>query len=166
MPRFLDTTGKTTLGIGICARCKLKFSLTDLFDDPNAPGLKVCKYDRDALDPYRLPMRSVDEIVLPFARPDEALGIGPQPLQPPLQFDGVTQLNPSTPWAPTTFYVRGAEVTPINPVGFAAAGQQIFVFVCITPGISGAVAPAWPTSTGVTVHDGAVVWSCLGLYLP
>lgn len=73
MSRFLNTTGKATLGIGICARCQRKFSLLDLVDDPNAEGLKVCARDRDDLDPYRLPLREPDNIQLDFVRPDEPL---------------------------------------------------------------------------------------------
>ena len=73
MPKFLDTRGKTTLGIGICDRCKKKFSLTELFSDPNSPGLRVCRKDKDQFDPWRLPARQPDNIVLPFVRPDDPL---------------------------------------------------------------------------------------------
>jgi hypothetical protein len=51
MPRYLNTSGNATLGIGICDRCKMKFPLTELFSDPNAPGLKVCRKDVDEFDP-------------------------------------------------------------------------------------------------------------------
>jgi hypothetical protein len=71
VPLFLDTTGNPTLGIGICARCSRKMPLHELLDDPNIPGLKVCKEDRDQYDPYRLPARETENIVLPFVRPDE-----------------------------------------------------------------------------------------------
>ena len=71
--KFLDTTGRDVLGIGICARCQRKFPLLELLEDPNAPGLRVCKADQDNLDPYRLPMREPDPITLPFVRPDEPL---------------------------------------------------------------------------------------------
>lgn len=57
MPVYLSTRGKTTLGIGICGRCSRKFSLDDLYPDPNYPGLRVCKDDIDEYDPYRLPAR-------------------------------------------------------------------------------------------------------------
>lgn len=73
MPTFLDTRGNTTLGIGICDRCKRKFPLGELNPDPNSPGLRVCKADTDQYDPWRLPAREPDRIVLPFVRPDEAL---------------------------------------------------------------------------------------------
>lgn len=73
MPLFLDTTGRTTLGIGICGRCSRKFPLEDLHPDPNSPGLKVCLEDLDDYDPYRLPPRQPDQITLPFVRPDVPL---------------------------------------------------------------------------------------------
>ncbi len=73
MPIWLDPTGKTTYGIGICARCSRKMSLDDLYDDPNTPGLKVCLVDRDELDPWRLPPRPLERISLRFTRPDVPL---------------------------------------------------------------------------------------------
>lgn len=73
MPLFLNPRGKATYGEGICARCDLKFSLQELFDDPNYPGLKVCRKDMDQYDPYRLPPREPDPISLPFTRPDVPL---------------------------------------------------------------------------------------------
>lgn len=77
MPVYLSTRGKTTLGIGICGRCSRKFSLDDLHSDPNAPGLMVCDADRDEYDPYRLPARQPDNIVLRFTRPDTPIGTDP-----------------------------------------------------------------------------------------
>jgi hypothetical protein len=77
MSVFLDTRGRSTLGIGICARCSRKMSLDDLYSDPNAPGLRVCKVDLDVLDPYRLPARQPDRIVLPFVRPDVSIATAP-----------------------------------------------------------------------------------------
>ena len=44
---YLNTLGRSTLAIGICGRCSRKFSLDDLYSDPNYPGLKVCLEDRD-----------------------------------------------------------------------------------------------------------------------
>lgn len=77
MSIYLDTRGKSVLGIGICDRCSRKFSLTELFSDPNSPGLRVCREDLDQLDPYRLPARQPDNIVLPFVRPDAPIGTDP-----------------------------------------------------------------------------------------
>ena len=70
MPKFLDTTGNSTLGIAICARCSRKMPLEELYSDPNSPNLMVCKDDLDQYDPYRLAPRPADKIVLPFVRPD------------------------------------------------------------------------------------------------
>lgn len=73
MSRFLNTKGRSTLAIGICARCQRKFSLEDLMDDGNSEGLKVCQDDYDNIDPYRLPLREADNTQVEFARPDEPL---------------------------------------------------------------------------------------------
>lgn len=75
MPLFLNTRGRSTLGIGICGRCSRKMSLDDLRPDPNAPGIMVCEADRDQLDPYRLPARQTESIDLPFRRPDVPLTV-------------------------------------------------------------------------------------------
>ena len=73
MPRFINTTGNPTLGLGICGRCSRKLPIHQLYDDPNVPMLKVCEKDRDQYDPYRLPARETENITLPFVRPDEEL---------------------------------------------------------------------------------------------
>lgn len=77
MSIYLDTRGRSTLGIGLCARCSRKMSLDQLFSDPNSPGLRVCSEDLDELDPYRLPPRQPDQITLPFVRPDLPLSTNP-----------------------------------------------------------------------------------------
>lgn len=73
MPIFIDPSGETSYGIGICARCSKKMKLEDLYDDPNAPGLKVCIDDLDDYDPYRLAARPTEEINLIYVRPDRPL---------------------------------------------------------------------------------------------
>lgn len=70
MPRFLNVSGNSTYGIGLCARCSRKFPLGELMPDPNSPNLMVCKKDMDKYDPYRLAPRVPDKIILPFNRPD------------------------------------------------------------------------------------------------
>ena len=70
MSIFLDPTGRTTYGIGLCGRCSIKMSLEELYPDPNSPGLMVCSKDLDNLDPYRLPARQTENITLKFTRPD------------------------------------------------------------------------------------------------
>ena len=77
MPRFLDTRGNPTLGIGICARCSRKMPLHELHSDPNAPGLMVCVEDLDQYDPYRLAPRETENIALRYPRPDVPLYPGP-----------------------------------------------------------------------------------------
>lgn len=74
---YLDTRGRSTLGIGICGRCSRKMSLDDLYSDPNYPGLMVCLEDRDEYDPYRLPARQPEVISLRFARPDASIATDP-----------------------------------------------------------------------------------------
>ena len=80
MSIWLDTRGLSVIGIGLCARCSRKMSLTELFSDPNSPGLRVCREDLDQLDPYRLPPRQPDNITLPFVRPDAPLNTDPSGL--------------------------------------------------------------------------------------
>lgn len=75
MPRFLNTSGKATLGIGICDRCKMKFPLDELFSDPNSPGLKVCRKDVDDFDPWRKSARQAEPVNLRFVRPDESVSL-------------------------------------------------------------------------------------------
>lgn len=77
MPLYLDTRGRSTLGIGLCARCSRKMSLDDLHSDPNFPGLMVCVADLDEFDPYRLPARQTEDITLRFVRPDESIATDP-----------------------------------------------------------------------------------------
>jgi hypothetical protein len=74
---YLDPTGQSTYGIGLCARCSRKMFLSDLSPDPNYPGLMVCEKDRDDYDPYRLAPRQPDKIVLPFVRPDTPINTRP-----------------------------------------------------------------------------------------
>jgi hypothetical protein len=85
---YLDTSGNTSLAIGICGRCSRKFPIGELHPDPNYPGLLVCEADRDVFDPYRLPARQPENIALRYARPDTPL------------YEG----GPSTAPAPTPVY--------------------------------------------------------------
>lgn len=73
MSIWLDPTGKSTYGIAICGRCSRKMSLDDLYPDPNAPGLMVCRKDLDVFDPWRLPPRQTEDITLRNPRPDVPL---------------------------------------------------------------------------------------------
>ena len=81
MPRFLDTTGLTSIAIGVCDRCKMKRVFTSLGPDTNFPGLRVCEENcRDQLDPYRLPARKTERINLRFPRPDVSVATTPNGL--------------------------------------------------------------------------------------
>lgn len=164
MPLFLDTRGRGTLGIGICGRCSQKMSLEDLFPDPNAPGLRVCRDDLDMLDPWRLPPRPADNITLRFPRPDVQLfPFGPTPVYPQ-PIEGISQIQPTNPWLPNTYYAEGASVSPLNGNSPAVNGPQ-YEYVASVSGTSGLLPPAWPQGTGTTVVDGTVTWFCVGLFL-
>jgi hypothetical protein len=71
-----DPTGRPYSAVGICDRCNFRFFLDELIADGNSPGLRVCRECWDELDPYRLPARQPDNIVLPFVRPDVPLAPG------------------------------------------------------------------------------------------
>jgi hypothetical protein len=73
MSLWLDTTGLSSLAIGICGRCSKKFPILELFPDPNSPGLRVCSDDLDVLDPWRLPARQTEDITVTHPRPDSSL---------------------------------------------------------------------------------------------
>jgi hypothetical protein len=82
MPRFIDTTGNSSLAIFICARCKMKRPITEQIPDPNFPGLKVCTHGcADELDPYRRPARQTERITLRFPRPDTNIATNPNAIQ-------------------------------------------------------------------------------------
>jgi hypothetical protein len=83
MPRFIDPTGESTYGIGICGRCSRKFKLAELHPDPNFPALMVCDVDTDDYDPYRLAAKPEDQVVLPFVRPDTPINTNPSGLITP-----------------------------------------------------------------------------------
>lgn len=72
-----DPTGWPWYAVGICDRCNRRFPLHELIQDGNLPGLRVCKDDWDTLDPYRLPPRQPDNLVLPFVRPDVPIALQP-----------------------------------------------------------------------------------------
>lgn len=102
MSHYLDTRGLSSLAIGICGRCSLKFPVVDLMEDPNSPGLKVCRYDVDDYDPYRLPPRETESITLEFVRPDDPV-VG-------------AAVAPGTPGWPTNSFPggQGAAQLPTN----------------------------------------------------
>ena len=50
---------------------------TELYPDPNFPGMRVCKEDLDQFDPWRLPALQTENIALRFPRPDQDIATGP-----------------------------------------------------------------------------------------
>lgn len=72
---FLDTTGKSSLGIGICDRCKRKFPIGELRPDRDSPGLLVCRDDNDELDRYKLPPRQPEDVTLRQIRLDTDIAV-------------------------------------------------------------------------------------------
>lgn len=73
MSLYLDTRGKASAAVAICARCHFKKPLSDLIADPNANGLRVCGTCADEFDPWRLPARKTEDIALQYPRPEEPL---------------------------------------------------------------------------------------------
>lgn len=80
MPIYLDTRGNSVLSVAICDRCSRKFAYTELYPDPNFPGMRVCKEDLDQFDPWRLPARQTENISLRFPRPDVSIALQPNHL--------------------------------------------------------------------------------------
>lgn len=61
------------IAFAVCDRCHLKRPYTVLISDPNFHGLRVCGDKRgcwDNFDPYRLPPRQTEAIVMRYPRPD------------------------------------------------------------------------------------------------
>jgi len=76
MPRFLETTGMSSLSIGICDRCKFKYPYSELRPDGNIPAIRVCGNGcSDEFDPYRLAPRPTERISLRFPRPDTDVSV-------------------------------------------------------------------------------------------
>jgi hypothetical protein len=73
MPLFIDTRGNASAAIAICDRCSFKFPVGELSADRNDPGLRVCEKCNDVKDPWRLPPRRPDNILVKYPRPDVPL---------------------------------------------------------------------------------------------
>jgi hypothetical protein len=73
MPLYLDTRGNAQVAVALCDRCRKKFPIGELMADGDAPGLRVCRKDRDNFDPWRLPARRTENIALQYPRPEEPL---------------------------------------------------------------------------------------------
>lgn len=191
MPLYLDTLGETDVAIAICARCSCKYPHAQLVQDPNYPGLRVCRDGcQDEFDPYRLPARSADQIALEWTRPDLNLAPGPMnvpvsPITAVLGDMGTTAISAQPgcrdielssaasvvqvpqPWGPNQFYSVGAVVTPGAEYGPAVSGTNPQkTFLCVMPGLSGPTAPQWDEATGAITNDNAVIWLTDGILLP
>jgi hypothetical protein len=71
MSIWLDTIGNSVLSIAICDRCKMKRAYSNIGQDRNLPGLRVCNEGcNDERDPWRLPARQPEKITIRFPRPD------------------------------------------------------------------------------------------------
>jgi hypothetical protein len=76
MSLYISTRGLSTAAVGVCDRCKMKRPLSFFVSDGDAPGLRVCPDGcSDALDPYKLPARRAERIILQYPRPDEDLSV-------------------------------------------------------------------------------------------
>jgi hypothetical protein len=51
--------------------------------DPNFPGMRVCKDDKDNFDPWRLPALQTENIALRFPRPDVSVALSPSQIMYP-----------------------------------------------------------------------------------
>lgn len=73
MSLYIKVAASGSVAVGICDRCKFKFSLNDLNSDPDYPGLRVCEKCADLPDPYRLPSRAPEDITIQYPRPESPL---------------------------------------------------------------------------------------------
>ena len=165
MPKFLDTRGRSSLGIGICARCSVKYPIDELSPDPNSPGLLVCPDGcKDDFDPWRLSPRETEDMSLPYVRPDTNIATqGPSPVYAN-QIGGISSVLFTVPWTRNTSYLLGASVTPLS-VDLDTTTLPQLQMIALNAGVSGAVAPVWPIKAGGRVIDGTVLWQCVGIYV-
>ena len=59
-------------------------------------------------------------------------------------------------WAATTAYVLNTTSVTSSIIPTVENGRH---YICTTAGTSGSTEPTWPSTTGVTVNDGTVVWT-------
>jgi hypothetical protein len=147
MPVYLDTRGNSVLSVAICDRCSRKFAYTELYPDPNFPGMRVCKQDLDNFDPWRLPARQTENISLRFPRPDVSVALPNNLIN--------TQGNPNTTVQYDNLYIDGA------PYGQAGAPGDLDLnskFVAYPPPLNPLIYSISPTSgplaggTSVTIN--------------
>ena len=139
MSVYLDNRGNSVLSVAICDRCNRKFAYVDLMPDPNFPGMRVCKEDKDNFDPWRLPALQTENIALRFPRPDQNVAIGP--------VGGnqlVTNGNPNEPQQYDSFFIDG------TPYGIAGAPGDI----SLNGGVDPLIVAQYPTITAVSPNNG------------
>jgi hypothetical protein len=86
MPLFLDTRNNASCAIAICDRCSKKYPIGELSADGNTPGLRVCEGCNDVKDPWRLPPRRPDNIVVKYPRPDVEIVVPITDIPTPLEY--------------------------------------------------------------------------------
>jgi hypothetical protein len=108
--------------------------------DPNFPGMRVCKDDKDNFDPWRLPALQTENIALRFPRPDVSIALTPTEILLP---GGFTE-------GPDSIFIQG---TP--PVGGASgdlsyANNSPYSTMSLNP-VLGAINPNTGPHTGGTL---------------
>lgn len=136
MSVYLDTRGNSVLSVAICDRCNRKFPYVDLMPDPNFPGMRVCKDDKDNYDPWRLPARQTENITLRFPRPDVSIAIENNLLD--------TEGNPNNFIQYDNFFIEG---TPYGEAGAPGDINLASKFINLPSSLA-------PTITNVTPITG------------
>jgi hypothetical protein len=116
---------------------------------------------------YKTVQTAVNQIVV-MARDEQFVGAethSTMPYSDPRELSRLwTRLDfycwgqPSTlpSWAPSTVT---ALLAPLSPTTINQNGNW---FQCSTNGTTGLTEPVWPSTVGLTVTDGSVVWTCMG----
>lgn len=140
MPIYLDTRGNTILSVAVCDRCRKKFAYTELYPDPNFPGMRVCKDDLDNFDPWRLPARQTENIALRFPRPDTNIALTANQL---LTENGFTNGN--------SIFIEGVPTTYANSQGDLNTASNIAAVSNLVPSITSISPNIGPVAGGNTV---------------
>ena len=144
MPVYLDTRGNSVLSVAVCDRCNRKFAYTDLMPDPNFPGMRVCKEDKDNFDPWRLPALQTENISLRFPRPDVSVSIAPDLIN--------TQGAPNTYVQYNNLYIEGAPYGQAGaPGNLDLASQYISSPPPLMPSVYSVAPTSGPQAGGTSV---------------
>jgi hypothetical protein len=104
--------------------------------DPNFPGMRVCKEDKDNFDPWRLPALQTENIALRFPRPDVSVSIAPNLIN--------TQGAPNNDVQYNNLYIEGAPYGQAGAPGNLDLASQ---YIASPP-------PLNPTIYSVTPNNG------------